>query len=360
MNMNATQVELNAPDNGEADRLLRSVVEPETHTIHFAPVPTQSPGRARRVTAGLGLAALLLVAGYAGYRWWNFAHTWVTTNNAYVSGHVHAVSARVAGTVGEVLVSEYQAVEAGAVLARLDPSDLLVQRDKARAALAQAEAQIVQARAQVSRDEALAGKAQRDFDRANQLFHDNNAVISKQDFDTAKAAVDAAHAALNATKALLLVAEAQAKVAAAQLKDVELQLSYTEIVAPAAGRVGRKNLEVGNHVQPGQALLAIVEPEVWVTANFKETQWERLRPGQRVTLVLDSFPHWQFTGRIESLSPATGSQFALLPPDNATGNFTKIVQRVPVKVVFDKDSVRDWAGRIVPGMSVTVKVNVRS
>lgn len=155
-------------------------------------------------------------------------------------------------------------------------------------------------------------------------------------------------------------AQAQVKAVNAQLKDVELQLSYAEILAPAAGRVGRKNVEVGNRVQPGQSLLAIVQPKVWVMANFKETQLRDLQPGQAVRLRVDGFPGREFTGRVENLAPASGAQFALLPPDNATGNFTKIVQRVPVKIVFDDESVRDFAGRIVPGMSVEVKVKVRA
>jgi membrane fusion protein (multidrug efflux system) len=308
---------------------------------------------------GSGLVMSLLVAGYGGWCWWDYASSWVATDNAYVSGHVHTVSARIAGTVSEVPVSENQTVEAGTVLARLDPNDLKVQREKANAALAQAEAQLAQARAQVSHEAAMAGKAQLDFDRADKLFHDRTGAISTQEFDAAQTTLAAANGALDGTKALVLAAEAQVKAAAAQLKDVELQLSYTEILAPTAGRVGRKNVEVGNRVQPGQALLAIVQPEVWVTANFKETQLQRLHPGQKVSLWVDSFPGHKFAGTVESLAPASGAQFALLPPDNATGNFTKIVQRVPVKIVFEQGSVGDFAGRIVPGMSVVVKVNVR-
>jgi membrane fusion protein, multidrug efflux system len=302
---------------------------------------------------------LLPAAGYGGYRWWDYARTWVTTDNACLSGHVLTVSSRIAGTVSEVLVEDNQEVQAGKVLARLDPNDLKVLREKAAATLAQAEAQVAQARAQVLRDTALAGKARLDLDRAEKLFRDRNGVISEQEFDTSKAAWEAANAALNASQALQLAAEAQVLAATAQVKDVDLQLSYTEIVAPAAGRVGRKNLELGNRIQPGQALLAIVEPKVWVTANFKETQLQHLRPCQKVKLEVDTFPGTDFTGEVESLAPASGAQFALLPPDNATGNFTKIVQRVPVKIVFGPESTREFAGRLVPGMSVTVKVRVR-
>jgi membrane fusion protein, multidrug efflux system len=313
----------------------------------------------RRTVFGLGTTALLVAATCGGYRGLDYLRTWTSTDNAYLSGHVHSVSARIAGTVSEVLVEDNQEVQAGAVLARLDGSDLDVQRSKSAAVLAQAEAQLAQAQAQVLQNTALAGKARQDFDRADNLFHGKDSVISKQEFDAAKASLDAASAAVNASQAMVRSADAQRSSAVAQLKDVELQLSYTEIKAPAAGRIGRKNLELGNRVQPGQALLAIVEPQVWVTANFKETQLDHLRPGQKATVEVDSFPAHLFAGTIESLAPASGAQFALLPPDNATGNFTRIVQRVPVKVVFDADSAREFSGRLVPGMSARVKVKVR-
>jgi membrane fusion protein, multidrug efflux system len=143
------------------------------------------------------------------------------------------------------------------------------------------------------------------------------------------------------------------------LKDAQLQLSYTNITAPAAGRVGRKNVEVGNRVQVGTPMMAIVNNDSWVVANFKETQLEKMKPGKPVEIKLDSFPHHTFKGRVDSISPASGAQFALLPPDNATGNFTKIVQRIPVKVVFDQESIKGYEARITPGMSAEVAVEVK-
>lgn len=283
----------------------------------------------------------------------------VTTDNAQVSGHINTVSSRIAGTVAEVLVEENQQVMAGMVLARLDPGDLKVQRDRASALLAQAESQLVQARAQVGRDAALARKAGLDFERADKLFQGGSGVISKQEFDSVSATRDAAMAALEASKALELAATAQVRAASAQLEEVRLLLGYTEIKAPAAGRIGRKNLEVGNRVQSGQSLLSIVQSEIWVTANFKETQVDRLRPGQSVLLKLDGVPGDVLTGTVESFAPASGSQFALLPPDNATGNYTKVVQRIPVKIRMDREWQDRFAGRIVPGMSVVVSVLTR-
>jgi membrane fusion protein (multidrug efflux system) len=151
---------------------------------------------------------------------------------------------------------------------------------------------------------------------------------------------------------------AQAAIAQAEasLKDAQLQLSYTNIVAPTSGRIGRKTVEVGQRVQPGSPLMAIVGNDYWVTANFKETQMEDIKPGEKVEVELDAFPHHKFVGRVDSISPASGSQFALLPPDNATGNFTKVVQRIPVKITLDSQSIKGYESRITPGMSAVVSV----
>jgi membrane fusion protein (multidrug efflux system) len=317
---------------------------------------------------GVGVVA---VAG--GWRWWLHSRSWTMTDNAYVSAHIHTVSPRVAGTVEEVLVQENQVVTQGAVLARLDRRDLEVRQQQAQAQLAQARAQhqqgnalVAQARAQVARERARTTKAQGDLDRARSLYEGASGTISKQELDQVKAEADAAQAGLEGAAAALKSAEAQAAAAQAQeqaawasLREADLQLSYTEIVAAASGRIGKKNLEAGNRVQPGQALLALVESERWITANFKETQFAGMRPGQLVRIRLDAFSGHTFSGKVESLSPASGAQFALLPPDNATGNFTRIVQRVPVKIVFDAASVAGWEDRIVSGMSAIVEVKVR-
>lgn len=294
---------------------------------------------------------------------------------------------------------------------------------KALAAIAQAQSQVATAQAQVTESQtgvpraeaqlaqskANLQKAQTDLNRFAQLFGDG--AISQRDLDTARQAyqvslaqqaadvqgvqqsrskvtqtqqsVETARAGLEAAKASLTAAEgsqqqAQAKgiqtevsqsdfgtaktaIAQAQvaLKNAQLQLSYTNIVAPVGGRIGHKVVEVGQQIQPGTPLMALVSQEAWITANFKETQLEKMHPGQVVDIKLDSFPHHTFRGHIDSLAPAAGSQFALLPPDNATGNFTKVVQRIPVKVVFDADSLQGYEDRITPGMSAAVTVDIR-
>ena len=146
--------------------------------------------------------------------------------------------------------------------------------------------------------------------------------------------------------------------AQAQLDDAQLQLSYTQVRSPIDGRVGKKTVEEGQRVQPGQQLLSIVSDDTWVVANFKETQLEHMRAGQEVSVKIDSFPHHAFVGRVDSFSPGSGATFALLPSDNATGNFTKIVQRLPVKVILDKASLKGFEQLVVPGMSAVVSVSV--
>lgn len=151
-------------------------------------------------------------------------------------------------------------------------------------------------------------------------------------------------------------AQASVQQATAGLEDAKLQLSYIVITAPTSGRVGRKSVEVGQRLQAGQPLLAVVEDNVWIVANFKETQLEKMRDKQPVEITIDSFPHHVFRGHVDSHAPGSGNEFAFLPPDNATGNFTKIVQRVPVKIVFEADSVRGYENLLSPGLSAVVTV----
>jgi membrane fusion protein (multidrug efflux system) len=162
--------------------------------------------------------------------------------------------------------------------------------------------------------------------------------VSRSQYDAAKAAIGQSEASV---------------------KDAQLQLSYTNITTPATGQIGRKSVEVGQRVQPGTRLMAIVSNDLWVVANFKETQLANMKPGQKVEIKLDAFGGHKFEGHLDSFSPASGAQFSLLPPDNATGNFTKVVQRIPVKVVFDAASIKGYESPIAPGMSATVNVELK-
>jgi membrane fusion protein, multidrug efflux system len=212
----------------------------------------------------------------------------------------------------------------------------LAQRDAERKGILQAQAQLTQAQQGVATAEAGLATARGGVQQANAKGIQTQ--VSRSDYATAQTAIDQTQSALD---------------------NAQLQLSYTNIVAPTNGRIGNRTVEVGQQVQAGTPFMALVNNDYWVTANFKETQLEKMRIGQPVEIKLDSFPHHTFIGRVDSLSPASGATFALLPPDNATGNFTKIVQRIPVKIVFDRNSIKGYESAIAPGMSAVVSVNVK-
>ncbi|MET0518275.1 MAG: HlyD family secretion protein, partial [Burkholderiaceae bacterium] len=287
----------------------------------------------------------------------------------------------------KVLIDDNQLVKAGDVIAELDPADQQLKIEQIRAQIAsagqqvlQADAQTAQARAsasaaqaQVAQSEAQALRARQDAERYGQLYNTQMKAVAKSELDAAvaartsaqadvaarKEAAIAARAQIGAAQSAREVLKAQIKVLQAQARDAQLQLGYNRIVAPVAGRLGKRSVEVGARVQPGQQLAAIVEDKVWVTANFKETQLAGLKPGQQVHVAIDALPGEKLVARLDSFSPASGNQFALLPADNATGNFTKIVQRVPVKLTFADADLKRLAGRLAPGMSAVVEVDLR-
>lgn len=224
------------------------------------------------------------------------------------------------------------------------------QLDAARATYQVAVAFLAQAEQGIAQAQSRAAQAQQSIADARSKFQQSEG--SLQDAQAASVQTEVNRAQYEA-------AQAQVAQSQASLANAKLQLSYAKIVAPTNGRIGRRSVEAGQRVQPGQALVSVVEDQVWVTANFKETQLEKMRPKQEVEIKLDSFPGHPFRGTVESLAPASGAQFALLPPDNATGNFTKIVQRIPVKVVFEKQSLKGYENLVTPGMSAVVSVKVK-
>lgn len=352
--------------------------------------PAKAPAKSGPPLPLLIIGGLLLVGGIGlGSRmWWRSQHL-IETDNAFVAGRLHPVATRVAGVVTEMRMQDNAVVKAGDVLLRLDPADAAVQVERLKAQIAQADAtlatsaaQIAQAQAQaaatnsqVAQAEAVLARSELDAKRSQALFGAELRATSKQELDAALAARDVARADLtarkasaNAAKEAVVAAEstrqsatAQKSATQAQLKDAQNQLGYVEVRAASDGRIGKRTVEVGQRVQPGQQLAAIVEPETWIVANFKETQLARMKPGQKVRVKVDAFPGQEIFAKVDSFSPASGASFALLPPDNATGNFTKIVQRVPVKLVFEPESLRalgEQAARIVPGLSVQVEVEI--
>ena len=348
-------------------------------------VPTEeapSRGRLLRIAA---LVAALLAAGWYGTYWWHTGRYIESTDNAYLRAEFSALTPRVAGEIVALHVQDNQAVAKDALLIEIDPRDYAAKVDAARAAVAQAEAalasngqtqtmqksMVAQAQAQLAAAQALEQQARREWQRAQALVRDGVATHQRLDnaegaYQNAVAEVARGKAGVEAAKRQLDVMvdgdrsrlEAAVTAAKAQLALAEIDLAATKITAPIAGSVGDLAARLGERVQPGQRLLSLVPlDQVYVEANFKETQLTRMRVGQPVEFSVDAFPGRALHGHVASFSPASGSEFALLPAQNATGNFTKIVQRVPVRIAIDgDDSAR---GVLRPGMSVQVRVDTR-
>jgi membrane fusion protein, multidrug efflux system len=339
--------------------------------------------RARRI---LLVAVLLLVAAACvggGGAWWLQARRWESTDDAFIDVHMVRVAPQVAGRVARVLVDDNQTVAAGQPILELDPADFQAKLDQALANEAAAAGSVAQAKAQLraayaNSDQARAevGVAEANaINAASQLKRDQplaeQHVVSRQALDNDIAAARSTAANLVAAQKKLASAEAQQgvaesqvttaeaslKSAAAQEEQARLNLSYTRILGPQAGRIAHKNVALGDYVQAGQDVMALVPARVWITANFKETQLARMRIGQPVDIEVDAYPEVRFHGHVDSIQSGSGAAFSLLPPENATGNYVKVVQRVPVKIVFDDPP--DPSRPLGPGMSVVPSVKVR-
>lgn len=336
----------------------------------------------RRILPG---AAVLAAAAAAIGGYLHYAAGFESTDDSYLEGDVHPVSPRISGTVVHVLINDNDRVAAGQPLVEIDPADLDLAVQADEAVLAQAQAGEIEAAAQISharadvetatariaQNAAQLTLAQLEFHRTEALVR--NGAASAESLDEARAtyyaaqaagqslasARDSAEAALAAAQAQSAVALAQVQRAEAALAAAKLQVDYTIIRAPCAGRVAKKSVEVGQRLQAGQPVMAIVSDQVWVVANFKESQLARLQPGERATIRVDAERSRVFDGVVQSFSPGTGAEFSLLPPDNATGNFTKVIQRVPVKILFAGMLPGDAAAHLAPGLSAVVRVSVR-
>ena len=363
---------------------------PKTATLN-RPSPAAQPESASAATPQLkksrrrwfifcALGALLLIGG--GY-WYINNVGYETTDDAAIEGHVIQVSPKVSAHVKAVHFDDNYQVKRGDLLIELDARDsevnlasAVANLASAQSRLAEAEAQqnvaqagLGQAKADLVSAQATADNAKADLDRNERLFQTH--VIDRREYDASVAQAKSAVANVDSTAKKVALQEAQVqltsaqyvtassgeKQAEAQLRQAQLQLSYTKIFAPFDGRVTKKSVEPGNYVQPGQTLFSLVPPDVWVVANFKETQLKQMKVGQGVSVRVDAIPGHDFSGHIESFQVGTGGRFTLLPPENATGNFVKVVQRVPVKIVFDEPVAN--LERLWPGESVEPKVNLR-
>ena len=358
-------------------------MDDQTHPALLNQYGGSAASRQRRWPTLLAASAVVLLVVGGGVAYWSSARHYQNTDDAFIDAHISQVSAQISGRVIRLLVDDNQVVKAGQELVTIDPRDaqvrldqMLGQRDQAAAQLEQAratlpirQADLDQAGANIRVSQADRMQSQRDLSRYTAI---NPRAISAQTIDQARASNSSTQAKLEAVRhaeagmrAQLAAARTQVDAAAAALRTAEsnvdnarLQLSYTHVTAPANGRIARRTVEVGNYVNQGQSLLAVVQPNCWVTANLKESQLSRLRPGQPVSVTVDAFDEHPLAAHVDSLQSGTGSVFSSLPAENATGNYVKIVQRLPVKIVFD-DPDACIKTALAPGMSVEPRITVR-
>ena len=325
-------------------------------------------GLSKKQRGGIMLLIIVVCASAFGGRQWLYNQTHIETDNAFIESHIHSVSSRIPAIVKRVDVVDNQFVHKGDLLAELDPADYQARVRTAAASLEMAKnetsgdyAQVEGARASIGLATAKLDQANLDLARGEKLYAKE--VIAKEQLDrlyTArkiaqmqlKEAQEAEHHA-RAVIGISGTGSRDARVAQKQgeLETASLNLSYTRIVAPSDGYITKKSVEPGNYLQPGQALMALVTlDDAWVTANYKESQLTEVRPGQKVEFTVDSYPGRTFRGSVESIMAGTGAAFSMLPPENATGNYVKVIQRIPVRIAIDKGSDPNHLLRI--GMSV--------
>lgn len=360
--------------------------------------PESNSGNGKRKKAALAVFSAFTIAGLvATFLYIRYKDTHISTDDAFIEANVHVIAAKVAGTVASVNVNDNQLVKKGDLLLEIDPRDYEIRTSEAAAARAaeraklgevragiavvrkqavELEAQLRTARANLAVSEANLRQADADLKRAERLLAKE--AISRERFEKTKTGYDVSVAAVQAARDQVAQAEAavetneavlrrtessaaaqasQVSQRAAVLKAAELQQGYTRVYAPADGYITKKSVQPGNQIQAGQPLMAVVPlDEIWVVANYKETQLKKIRPGQSVDVYVDTYGK-TYRAKVDSIMAGTGAVFSLFPPENATGNFVKVVQRVPVKIVFEKDQDREHQLRV--GMSVEPTVIVK-
>jgi membrane fusion protein (multidrug efflux system) len=316
--------------------------------------PKRSIFRNPLVRIGIVIVVLGLIAG--GILYWLHARQYESTDDAFIDTHIVQVAPQIAAQVTRIYVTDNQLVRAGQPLADLNPADPQARIAQIEAQQAQAETQIAQARANEAAAAAQAQNAARDVARYRYLKRTSPLAVAQQQIDQAEAAAKSATAQRNAAEAQIRGAEAQMKVLKAELSQAQINLGYTHIVSPVDGTIAQRSVALGNYVTPGVQMMAIVPLQIWVTANFKETQLAHMRLRQPVTISIDACPAADIRGHVDSIQRGAGQAFGILPPENATGNYVKVVQRVPVKIVLDRVP-RDCV--LGPGMSVEPTVKVR-
>lgn len=321
--------------------------------------------RKKKVVVFSALAVFIVLVVVSSLFYFEYRKTHVSTDDAFVDGRVYLVASKIPGTVKALHVLDNQRVKKNDVLVEVDPVDYEVKVREAQAnheavknQFLELQASLESARANLDAQESLLHKAEIDFRRADSLVRED--LVTKEFFDQKKTGLDVARAQVKAARELVRKTEASLgtqkaviRQAQSSLQAAELNQGYTKILAPADGYVTKRNVEVGNRIQAGQPLLAVVSlapGDVWITANYKETELTRVKPGQKVRIKVDTYPGQVLHGRVESIMAGTGAAFSLFPPENATGNYVKVVQRIPVKIVLDESNRQEPVLRI--GMSV--------
>src|SRR4030043_2360652 len=355
--------------------------------------------RRKKIAAFIIFPALIVIGAVVLFFYKEYKATHISTDSAFFGGRVHVIASKIPGTVKVLHVKDNQFVKKDDLLLEIDPIDYEVKVKEAQAGLETERAKLSElrdkvdttkkqltgmlasleeARANLELQEANLRQAEVDFKRIELLF--KKEVIARDSYDKAKTSYDVAvaqvkapkermkqlEASLETQKAVIKQTEtslipplAQIQQKDAILKGVELSKSYTKIYSPSDGYIAKKSVEIGNQIQPGQPLMAVVPlDDIWITANYKETQLERVKPGQKVKIIVDTYPGKVFYGKVESVQAGTGAVFSLFPPENATGNYVKIVQRIPVKIILDQST--DPSHNLRIGMSVVPTILVNS
>ena len=355
--------------------------------------------RRKKVIAFILFPIIIIIGAVVLFFYREYKTTHISTDDAFVDGRVHVIASKISGTVKAIYVNDNQFVKREDPILEIDSTDYEVKVKEAQAGLETEKAKLSEirdkvdtakkqltgilasleeARANLELQEANLRQAEVDFKRAESLL--KKEVIPREQYDKAKTTYDVAAAQVKAakerikqleasletqkavikqTETSLIPQQAQIQQKDAILKGVELSKSYTKIYSPSDGYIAKKSVEIGNQIQPGQPLMAVVPlNDIWITANYKETQLESVKPGQKVKIIVDTYPGKVFYGKVESVQAGTGAVFSLFPPENATGNYVKIVQRIPVKIILDQST--DPSHNLRIGMSVVPTILVNS
>lgn len=315
----------------------------------------------KAVNKGPLIGIIIAVTAVAGFLWFDNARKWETTEDAYVETTLVSVAPKVSGHIVRMYVQDNQEVKEGDLVAEIDSDDYSVRLSQASAVHEAAILNQKNAKANFSAVNSRINLAKKNLDRFTELY--KSGAVSKLEYDNIKTEYDNAKAALTGAEENLLsnknsVANADLKQLAALKKQAELNLSYTKIYAPISGHVSGKTTEKGTFIQAGQPLFTIVPQDIWIVANFKENQLANMKAGQEVEIKVDAYHKKAFKGKVDSIQRISGAKASLFPPENAVGSFVKIVQRIPVKIIF-VDEINTAEYTIVPGMSVEPKVRVR-